>query len=182
MLKRSFDIFFSSVAFLVFCLPVALFACLLKFKEKHPVVFRQQRLGKDKKPFTIYKLQTMVDEQVTPIGRILRKTGLDEVAQFMNVLKGDMSIVGPRALTLQDVERLGWNDDAHSSRWAVKPGISGYAQIFATPGKKISWFWDRKYVASHTLARDFGVLLVSFAMNIFGKPKVKKVIFKRKKR
>ena len=104
--KRLFDIAFSLVAIFVFALPATSIALLLTFHEKHPVLFRQKRIGRNKKPFEILKFQTMVDHLPTRTGQLLRRTGLDEIAQFMNVLKGDMSIVGPRALTKSDIERL----------------------------------------------------------------------------
>jgi lipopolysaccharide/colanic/teichoic acid biosynthesis glycosyltransferase len=82
-------------------------------RERHSILFKQERIGKDKKPFQILKFQTMVNEVPTSTGKLLRKTGLDELPQFINVFKGDMSIVGPRALTNYDIERLSWNDDYH---------------------------------------------------------------------
>lgn len=81
----------------------------------------------------------MVDEQETPTGKILRMTGLYEIAQFFNVLKGDMSLVRPRALTEYDIKRLKWYDEYHNIRWRVKPGISGFAQIYGGQHRKLSW-------------------------------------------
>ena len=92
-MKRLFDITFSIVALIVFLFPMLIIALSILFKEKHSIIFRQERIGKDKKPFNILKFQTMVDGVVTPTGKVLRRTGLDELMQFINVLRGDMSII-----------------------------------------------------------------------------------------
>ncbi|ANI88842.1 hypothetical protein A9P82_05785 [Arachidicoccus ginsenosidimutans] len=130
VLKRIFDITFSFIALLIFAIPTIIISLLLTFKERHSVLFKQDRIGKDKQPFQILKFQTMVNEVPTKTGQLLRKTGLDELPQFINVLKGDMSIVGPRALTNYDIDRLAWNDNYHNVRWKSKPGITGFAQIY----------------------------------------------------
>ncbi len=122
----------------------------------------------------------MVNEVPTKIGKRLRKTGLDEIPQFINVLKGDMSIVGPRALTDYDIKRLGWDDDYHSVRWNQKPGITGYAQVYGGQNKKTSWFWDKYYIHNQNIMVDLGLILVSFCMNIFGKKRVRQFIFRSK--
>lgn len=179
-MKRVFDIILSLIALLIFAIPILIVSLLLKFKERHPVIFRQERIGKEKLPFQILKFQTMVDEVPTQIGRKLRKTGLDELPQFFNVLKGDMSIVGPRAFTISDINRLGWNDEYHEIRWRQKPGITGFAQIYGGQHKKTSWFWDKKYIKNNNLMIDFGIILISFHMNIFGKTKIRQVIFQKK--
>jgi lipopolysaccharide/colanic/teichoic acid biosynthesis glycosyltransferase len=139
-MKRTFDILFSLVAILVFAIPTAIISLLLIFKEKHPVFFRQDRIGKHKQVFRMLKFQTMVNEVPTKTGKLLRKTGLDELPQFINVLKGEMSIVGPRALTAFDISRIGWADDYHKIRWNLKPGITGFAQLYGGQHRKTSWF------------------------------------------
>ncbi|MCL2327431.1 MAG: sugar transferase [Bacteroidetes bacterium] len=179
-MKRLFDITFSLIALLIFAMPMLIIALLLTIKERHSILFRQDRTGINKQPFQILKFQTMVDEIPTKTGRLLRKTGLDELPQFLNVLKGDMSIVGPRALTKFDIERLCWNDDFHSIRWRVKPGITGFAQIYGGQHRKTSWFWDRRYIKNNNVFIDFGVVGISFLMNIFGKIRVRQIVFRRK--
>lgn len=178
-MKRIFDIIFSIIALLVFLLPMLVITLLILLWEKHPVIFKQERIGKDKQPFNILKFQTMVNGVVTPIGKVLRKTGLDELMQFINVLRGDMSIIGPRALMMADIERLDWNDECHSCRWSIKPGISGFAQIYGGQHRKLSWFWDKKYIEHHNIFIDFRIICISFAMNLFGKTKVRRFIFKK---
>ncbi|MEM7533289.1 MAG: sugar transferase [Chloroflexota bacterium] len=175
-MKRTFDILFSLIALIIFAIPMSFISLWLKLVEKHPVIFRQQRIGLHKQPFAVLKFQTLVDDEPTPMGRILRKTGLDELPQFINVLWGEMSIVGPRPLTPYDIERLEWHDEFYATRWHVKPGITGLAQIYGGQHKKLSWFWDQKYIEVGTVPLDFVLVLVSFAMNLFGKARVRRLL------
>jgi lipopolysaccharide/colanic/teichoic acid biosynthesis glycosyltransferase len=178
-MKRLFDMVFSVIALSLFAIPMGMVALLLRFKERHPVLFKQQRIGKDGIVFEILKFQTMIDGAPTRTGRVLRKTGLDELPQFFNVLAGDMSIVGPRALTLSDIKRLGWDGEFFNTRWTLKPGITGFAQIYGGQHKKISWFWDRHYIKANNPAVDFIIIMISFMMNIFGKTRVRRMVFGR---
>lgn len=179
-MKRAFDLIFSGIALLVFGIPMLLIIALLKWKEKHHIIFKQTRIGIGIKPFEIWKFQTLVDGIPTKTGAVLRKTGLDELPQFVNVFKGEMSIVGPRALTASDIERLGWNDYFHLKRWKVKPGITGFAQLYGGQHRKTSWFFDQLYLEKHNLLIDFVLIGCSFLMNIFGKTQVRRIIFQRK--
>ncbi|MDR3185133.1 MAG: sugar transferase [Prevotellaceae bacterium] len=178
-MKRIFDILFSLIALTLFSVPMTVVAILLRWKERHPVLFKQERVGLHGKVFRILKFQTMVNQIPTPIGTKLRKTGLDELPQFINVLKGDMSIVGPRALTQQDIERLGWNDRYHAIRWHIKPGITGLAQIYGGQHRKISWFFDKRYTQNHHLFLDFFLVMMSFLINIFGKTSIQRLVLCR---
>jgi len=180
-MKRIFDLTFSIIAFFVFAIPILIIILIIKFISKHPVIFKQNRIGYHKHNFEIYKFQTMVNEKVTPFGAILRKTGIDELPQFVNVFKGDMSIVGPRAITEFDIKRLGWDTEYYSKRWNVKPGISGYAQIYGGQNKKTSWFWDMKYVSKSGIITDFSIIFISFLMNLFGKKRIRNIIWPHKK-
>jgi len=176
-MKRIFDITFSLIAFFVFLVPIVFIVLAILLIERHPILFSQERIGSHKRPFKILKFQTLVNNIPTKAGKILRKTGLDELPQFINVFKGDMSIVGPRALTNFDIERLKWNSEYHKIRWNCKPGITGYAQIYGGQNKKTSWFWDTKYIKSNSLVKDFAVILISFLMNIFGKTQIRRMIW-----
>ncbi|MGR0482598.1 MAG: sugar transferase [Candidatus Electronema sp. V4] len=176
-MSRLFDIILSLIALTIFAIPISIIAFLLQVKEKNPVLFRQQRIGFNKKPFVILKFQTIVNGVPTPVGRILRKTGLDELPQFINVLRGDMSIVGPRALTDADIKRLGWDSQYYASRWDVKPGITGLAQLYGGQHRKTSWFFDKKYLEHRTWRIDIALILASFLMNLFGKTRVRKMIW-----
>ena len=178
-MKRLFDITFSFIALLIFAMPIIIISLLLTIKERHSILFKQDRIGKNKQPFRILKFQTMINEVPTKTGEFLRKTGLDELPQFLNVLKGDMSIVGPRALTKFDIERLDWNDDHHSIRWKVKPGITGFAQIYGGQHRKTSWFWDKRYINNNNVLIDFGIVGISFLMNIFGKTRIRQIVFRK---
>jgi lipopolysaccharide/colanic/teichoic acid biosynthesis glycosyltransferase len=176
-MKRLFDIFFSIIALLIFSVPILIIVMLLVLKERHSIFFKQDRIGFNGTTFKILKFQTMINHAPTPTGKILRKTGLDELPQFINVLKGDMSIVGPRALTSFDIERLGWNTTYYSKRWHIKPGITGYAQLYGGQHRKTSWFWDLHYLKFNSIPIDLEIIAASFLMNVFGKTSVRKIIF-----
>lgn len=178
-MKRCFDIVFSWLAFAIFCVPFTVVSLIILIRDGRPVFFLQKRVGHNKKTFLIYKFRTMKDHQVTATGKWLRLTGLDEIPQFINVLKGEMSIVGPRALTAEDIDRLGWNDDFHQIRWRVRPGITGLAQLYGGQHKKVSWFWDSQYLAHPDVGLDFAIVLLSFAMNLLGKIRVRRIIFQK---
>jgi len=140
MLKRLFDIIFSALG-LTICLPLfAVVAVLIKAGSKGPVFFAQERVGRDFKPFRLYKFRTMVvdapskgllittggDSRVTPLGRFLRKTKVDELPQLVNVLKGNMSIVGPRPEVEKYVDR--YKKD-YAEILKVRPGITDSASL-----------------------------------------------------
>lgn len=146
----------------------------VKIKLGSPILFRQQRAGKGGKVFTILKLRTMVDgdgedeERITPLGRFLRKTSLDELPQMINVLRGEMSIVGPRPLL---VEYLPHYNKEQFRRHEVKPGITGWAQINGR--NAITWEerfkLDIWYVDHASLWLDLKIVLKTFASVINGK-------------
>lgn len=140
-MKRIFDFVFSLMAFIVFS-PIILIICLIiKVTSPGPVLFKQRRIGKDNKEFNILKFRTMridtpnvathllenPDHWITPIGKFLRKTSLDELPQLINIMKGDMSIVGPRpALYNQyDLKDMRTKVGVHK----LFPGLTGWAQI-----------------------------------------------------
>ena len=128
-LKRLFDIAGACAGVVVFAPVMAIVAAAVLVDDGRPVLFRQERLGYRRRPFVIWKFRTMRDGRVTRAGRVLRASGLDEIAQFFNILSGDMSAVGPRPLTVADVQRLGWGSAAFDFRWEVRPGLTGLAQI-----------------------------------------------------
>ena len=171
--KRALDIAASVVALLLFAPLLAVAALLIRLEDGGPVLFRQSRVGRHMKQFTVLKLRTMRDgRHVTRVGRWLRKTGIDEIPQFINVLRGDMSVVGPRPLTAADLQRLGWAED--TARHALRPGITGMSQIWGGRNAAESRAFDRSYVARASLATDLELIAISFAMNLAGKSTVRR--------
>ena len=136
--KRPLDAFCALLALVVFCWLYALVALLVKIHLGSPVLFKQERPGKDEKIFMLYKFRTMTDEKdgsgrllsddarLTGFGRFLRKTSLDELPEAINILKGDMSVVGPRPLL---VEYLPYYTENERHRHDVRPGLTGWAQV-----------------------------------------------------
>lgn len=136
--KRPLDCFLSTGALIVFSPILAVTAVLVKLKLGSPVLFTQERPGKDEKIFKLYKFRTMTDkrgadgnllpdaERLTKFGKILRSTSLDELPELFNIAKGDMAIVGPRPLLTQ---YLPYYRPEERERHAIRPGLTGYAQI-----------------------------------------------------
>src|SRR5690606_30302785 len=140
MLQRAFDIACAGAG-LVLASPLLLvIAGLILVDDGGPVLFTQTRVGADRTPFRIYKFRTMRDGKTTRVGRWLRATGLDELPQLVNMLLGDMSLIGPRPLTFEDVARLGWDDGRHDVRFSVRPGVIGLAQLYEGLGQRLLWF------------------------------------------
>lgn len=150
MIKRVFD-FFGALSGLLFLAPVlATFAVLVRVKLGSPVLFSQVRPGKGGQPFRMYKLRTMTDERdgagnllpdavrLTRFGRLLRSSSLDELPELWNVLKGDMSLVGPRPLLM---EYLPLYNARQAKRHDVRPGLTGWAQI----NGRNALSWEEKF-------------------------------------
>jgi putative colanic acid biosynthesis UDP-glucose lipid carrier transferase len=148
--KRGMDICLSALVFSVTLPLMGLIAVLVKLDSPGPVLFRQQRFGFSKKPFTLYKFRSMRcevgddpsvpqarpnDPRVTRVGRFLRRTSLDELPQFYNVLKGDMSLVGPRPHPTSLDDKFAAVIDRYLARHHVKPGITGWAQVNGSRGE-----------------------------------------------
>jgi len=174
--KRVVDIIISFVTLVVLSPLLLLVALAVRFTSPGPAFFRQRRLGKDGVPFTLCKFRSMFvdvpdirnpdgsaynaqdDPRVTPVGRFLRKTSLDELPQLINVLKGDMSLVGPRP---DQVDQLQYYAEEEKRKLLVKPGITGLAQI----NGRNSIPWERRkrldleYVERQSLWLDLRILL-----------------------
>ena len=153
--KRVFDVVFSALVCLVLAIPIALACLAIRLESPGSPIFKQRRVGQFGKPLYIYKLRTMYadaherpekyldsaqleqwcreqkvddDPRVTKIGRVLRRTSLDELPQFLNVLKGELSVIGPRPVTEEETLEYG---DARALVLSVKPGITGWWQVIA---------------------------------------------------
>lgn len=149
-MKRLFDVTVSAALLLVLAVPLAVLAVLVQRKLGSPVFFRQTRPGLHGKPFELIKFRTMTDargpdgtllpdsERLTPFGRWLRATSLDELPELWNVLKGDMSLVGPRPLLM---EYLPLYTPEQARRHEVRPGITGWAQV----NGRNALSWEEKF-------------------------------------
>jgi len=180
--KRLFDLAGSAAGLLVFSPLMAVAAAAIVLDDGWPVLFRQERVGWKRRAFTILKFRSMRDGQITRVGRILRATGLDELPQFINVLRGEMSAVGPRPLTEADVIRLGWTAPRHDFRWRVLPGLTGLAQVTEAGSGRQSLCLDRRYVSRQNLALDARLVAISFAINALGKHRVRQLLVRPRRR
>ena len=180
--KRVFDLVGATAGMLAFSPVMAAITLAILLEDGRPILFRQQRLGRDRRPFTILKFRSMKDGRITGVGRLLRATGLDELPQFVNILLGEMSAVGPRPLTEDDVTRLGWMAKRYDFRWQVLPGLTGLAQVTEPRSGRLSLGLDRRYVARRSLALDVLLVALSFAINAFGKGRVRRFLQSRRRR
>lgn len=163
----------AAVALVLFSPVLVGVSLLILIIDGRPIFFLQERIGLNRKPFRIVKFRTMKDGEVTNLGSWLRKTGIDELPQIWNVLIGDMSVVGPRPLTQLDVDRLGWDRKFYEIRWSVLPGITGLSQLYSGMGSRVSFCFERSYLNSKNLGLDIGIVFLTFAMNGFGKKRIR---------
>lgn len=171
-IKRILDFIISLIALIVFSPIMIIVAILVYVKLGSPIIFKQDRPGKDGRIFKMYKFRTMLDsynkfgeplpdeERLTKFGKILRSTSLDELPELINVIKGDMSLVGPRPLL---VEYLELYSDEQKKRHNVRPGITGWAQVNGR--NSISWNeklnLDVEYVKNLSLILDIKILFLT---------------------
>ena len=169
-IKRGVDFILALIAIIVLCSVLAVVAILVRCKLGAPVLYKQQRPGLNERIFSIYKFRTMTDEhdengkllpdekRLTKFGKALRATSLDELPEFFNVLKGDMSFVGPRPLLVQ---YLPLYNERQKLRHTVRPGITGYAQVSGR--NSISWEekfeLDVQYVENISASLDIRIFL-----------------------
>jgi len=177
--KRLLDVTGAAGGLLFFLPAMTLVSLAILLEDGLPLFFRQERLGAERRPFTILKFRSMRDGRITRVGRILRSTGLDEVPQFINVLRGEMSAVGPRPLTEADTARLGWSAPCYDDRWRVPPGLTGLAQIIGSRASRASLFLDLRYIARQSVWLDVRLIAVSFAINALGKRRVRELLNRR---
>ena len=177
--QRIFDIIGALAGLAVFAPAIAVISLAVWLDDGRPVLFRQQRIGYLRRPFRIFKFRSMRDGEVTRLGRVLRASGLDELPQFINILRGDMSAVGPRPLTLDDVARLAWHTPAHDFRWRCRPGLTGLAQLLGARADDDALVFDRIHASGWRLALDCQLVAWSFAVNAFGKTRVRRWLRRR---
>jgi len=178
-MKRLVDIIGGLVMLVVFSPIMLISAIAIKLSSKGPVIFTQERVGLHNRPFKMYKFRTMVvqdpdeeekawtkkdDERVTKIGKILRHTSMDELPQIFNILKGDMSLVGPRPERTQFVEKFKEEIPRYMIKHQVRPGLTGWAQVNGLRGdtsieERIRH--DIYYIENWTMLFDLKILLMT---------------------
>ena len=192
MLKRAFDAALSGAGLVASAPLWALFAAAIKIEDGGPVFFRQERVGLGGQPFMAFKFRSMRpdaeaevgaiqaverDSRVTRIGRFMRATAMDELPQLWNILRGDMSFVGPRALRPGEIEAgrggvLERLEDVpgFATRVSVRPGLTGGAQVYAPRDvpRRHKFRYDRIYVRRRSWWLDVRLILVSFWISVHG--------------
>jgi len=187
MTKRVFDVLFASLVVLfILSWLIPVMAFLIKMESSGPVFFKQLRSGKDNKPFYCLKFRSMIvnreadilqarhrDPRITKIGAFIRKTNLDELPQFINVLMGDMSVVGPRPHMLKHTEEYSLKIKNYMVRHAVTPGITGWAQISGLRGETIEdeamvnrVKADLWYMENRTLSLDVKIIILTVWLSL----------------
>lgn len=170
--KRFLDIFLSLLALILLSPVFLLVAVLVRIKLGSPVIFRQKRPGKNEKIFKLYKFRSMTNEKdkngkllpdavrLTKFGRLLRSTSLDELPELLNIIKGDMSIVGPRPLA---VEYLPYYTEREHHRHDIRPGLTGLAQVNGR--NSLSWEdrfnYDLQYLSHVTFRQDVKIIFLT---------------------
>ena len=182
-IKRFADLILSSFL-LILTLPFWPFiAILIKLEDKGPIFYCQKRIGKDKKSFTLYKFRSMKvraekekavwaekeDKRITNIGQFLRRTHIDEIPQMINIIKGNISLVGPRPERPELIEELKKEIPYYHSRHTIKPGFTGWAQIKFRYGRSVmdskeKFGYDLYYLKNRNFLLDIGILLKTFQL------------------
>ncbi|WP_273714029.1 sugar transferase [Leuconostoc mesenteroides] len=175
-LKRFFDLLLAIFFFIILLLPLVIIALIVKLTSKGPILFIQERYGRNSRPFKLYKFRSMTDSApqianskftdiqnyITPFGMFIRKTSLDELPQFWNIIKGDMSFIGPRPLAKTDKKVLSLRKQNGADQ--VLPGISGLAQVNGRNNlsDEDKAAYDAKYAAHLSFRVDMLLTLETF--------------------
>lgn len=160
ILKNVLDKLFA-IVFLIILLPIfVVISVTIKINSKGPILYKQSRTGKNGKSIYIYKFRTMVNNKTTKIGTFLRKTSLDELPQLLLVIKGDMSLIGPRPWIPEYYENM---NAKQKQRYSVKPGLTGLAQVMGrnniTIFQKIDY--DLEYIKNYSLKQDIKIFFLT---------------------
>ena len=186
-MKRGVDIFGAIVAIILFSPVMIVTAIMIKKTSPGPLIFSQERVGLQNRPFKMYKFRSMIvqdekkekkgwttkdDPRVTTVGRFIRKTSIDELPQLFNVLRGDMSLVGPRPERPQFVEKFKEEIPRYMIKHQVRPGLTGWAQVDGYRGdtsikKRIEH--DLYYIENWTLGFDFKIIFLTFFKGFINK-------------
>ncbi|WP_246539130.1 sugar transferase [Litoribacter ruber] len=188
MRKRVFDVLFAIlVLFFLLSWLIPLMAILIKLDSSGPVFFKQLRSGRNNKPFYCLKFRSMIvnkeadwlqarhdDVRITRIGAFIRKSNIDELPQFINVLLGDMSVVGPRPHMLKHTEEYSWKIENYMERHKIPPGITGWAQVSGLRGETTEDVAmenrvkaDLWYMENRTMSLDVKIILLTVWLSFY---------------
>lgn len=180
-IKRILDIILSIIVLIILCPFLIIFSIIIKIESKGPVLFKQKRVGKNKKLFTIYKFRTMrtdtpkdipthllknAESYITKFGNIMRKTSVDEIPQLFNIVKGDMSIIGPRPALWNQNDLIKERDKYYAND--IRPGLTGWAQVNGRDELEIpvKAKYDGEYVEKMSLWFDVKIFFKTI-INVF---------------
>ena len=189
-MKRLLDVLFSIIAIILFFPVFVVLAIIIKSSSKGPIIYKQQRIGRYGKPFYIYKLRSMVDgaengspalssendTRITPIGRFIRKTHLDEIPQFFNVIMGTMSLVGPRPERQYYIKQIVKRAPHYTHLQKLRPGITSWGQVKCGYASNIDEMlerltYDMMYLKNISLYIDFKILIYTVMVSVKGNGK-----------
>ena len=175
VIKRIVDVICSLLGIIILSPILIIVSILIKLESKGPIIFKQVRAGKNSKPFYIYKFRSMktntpniatndfnnASDYITKVGRFIRKTSLDEIPQLFNILKGDMSIVGPRPVILEEVELIELRQMYNVDK--ILPGITGWAQINGRDniGNEEKVKYDYEYLTKKSIIMDLYIIVMT---------------------
>ena len=175
VIKRIVDVICSLLGIIILSPILIIVSILIKLESKGPIIFKQVRAGKNSKPFYIYKFRSMktntpniatndfnnASDYITKVGRFIRKTSLDEIPQLFNILKGDMSIVGPRPVILEEVELIELRQMYNVDK--ILPGITGWAQINGRDNigneEKVKYYYE--YLTKKSIIMDLYIIVMT---------------------
>jgi lipopolysaccharide/colanic/teichoic acid biosynthesis glycosyltransferase len=186
LLKRPFDVLLSAAGLLVTAPAFLLIALAITIEDRGPIFYTQERVGRGRQPFRLLKFRSMIpdaeartgpawaskhDDRITRVGSLLRRTAADELPQLVNILRGDISFVGPRSHRAFFAEKFSREVPGYAARYAARPGLTGLAQVFgrydSSAQQKLRF--DLLYLGRCTFALDVKLILVSFVVSFLGR-------------